>query len=103
MAAIRPVNSSHWRTDVVTTRAASTSGGGGGGASAWPLLQAVMTVAMTTMAMAERPARSDASKQWRYGTSALLTCCDTKVEVNFNFENSRGKLIRGALSCYRRF
>src|SRR5882672_6483885 len=55
MAAIRPVNSSHWRTDLVTTWAASTSGGGGGGASAWPLLQAVMTVAMTTMAMAERP------------------------------------------------
>src|SRR5713101_5845324 len=94
MAATRPVNSSHWRTDLVTTSAASTSGGGGG-ASAWPLLQAVMTVAMTTMAMAERPARSDASKQWRYGTSALLTCNDTQVEVNFNFGNSRGKLIRG--------
>src|SRR5205807_6341360 len=72
MAAIRPVNSSHWRTDLVTTWAASTSDGGGGGASAWPLLQAVMTVAMTTMAMAERPARSDASKEWRYGTSVPL-------------------------------
>src|ERR1700730_19218644 len=100
MAAIRPVNSSHWLTDLVTTWAASTSGGGGGGASASLLLQAVMTVAMTTMAMAERPTRSDASKKWRYGTSVLLTCNDTQVEVNFNFENSRGKFIRGALSCY---
>jgi hypothetical protein len=27
---------------------------------------------MTTMAMAERPARSDASKEWRYGTSVPL-------------------------------
>src|SRR5437867_12980780 len=97
MAAIRPVNSSHWRTDLVTTSAASTSGGGGGGASAWLLLQAVITGAMTTMAMAERPARSDASKQWRYGTSALLTCSYIEVDVNFNFENSRGQLIRGAL------
>jgi hypothetical protein len=50
--------------------------------------------------MAERPARSDASKQWRYGTSALLTCSYIEVDVNFNFENSRGQLIRGALSCY---
>jgi len=41
-------------------------------ASAWPLLQAVMTLAMTTMAMAERPARSDAGKEWRYGTSVPL-------------------------------
>src|SRR5580704_9557408 len=88
MAAIRPVNSSHWRTDLVTTSAASTSGGGGG-ESAWLLLQAVMTVAMTTMATAERPARSDASKKRRYGTSVLLTGNDTQVEVNFNFENSR--------------
>jgi hypothetical protein len=63
MAAIRPVNTSHWRTDVVTTWAASTSGGGGGeGASAWLLLQAVIVVAMATMATAERLARSDASK-----------------------------------------
>jgi len=54
-AAIRPVNSSHWCTDLVTTWATSTSGGGDGGASAWLLLQAVMVVAMTTMAMAERP------------------------------------------------
>src|SRR5882672_12836326 len=91
MAAIRPVNSSHCRTDLVTIWAASTSGGGGGGASAWPLLQAVMTVAMTTMAMAERPARSDASKEWRYGTSVPLDCSDTQVEVNFNFGISRGK------------
>ena len=60
---IRPVNTSHWRTDVVTTWAASTSGGGGGeGASAWLLLQAVIVVAMATMATAERLARSDASK-----------------------------------------
>ena len=41
---------------------AFASGGGEGGASASLLLQAVMTMAMTTMAMAERPARSDASK-----------------------------------------
>src|SRR6266404_1453637 len=100
MAAIRPVNSSHWRTDLVMTWTASTSGGGGGGASAWPLLQAVITGAMTTMAMAERPARSDASKQWRYGTSALLTCSDTQVEVNFNFKNARGGFCTAALSCY---
>src|ERR1700758_1261961 len=85
MAAIRPLNSSHWRTDLVTTWAASTSGGGGG-ASAWLLLQAVMTVAMTTMATAKRPARSDGTRSWRYGTSVLLTSSDglTKVEVNFN-------------------
>jgi hypothetical protein len=62
-AAIRPVNSSHWRTDLVTTWTASTSGGGDDGASAWLLLQAVITGAMTTTAMAERPARSDASKE----------------------------------------
>jgi hypothetical protein len=33
----------------------------------------VMTAAMTTMAMAERPARSDASKEWPYRMSFLLT------------------------------
>src|SRR6266850_8274835 len=93
-AAIRPVNSSHWRTYLVTTWAASTSGGGGDGASAWLLLQAVMAVAMTTMAMAERPARSDASKQWRYGTSVLLTCSYTKVKVSFNFKKCKGKILR---------
>src|SRR5438034_11679636 len=94
MAAIRPVNSSHWRTDLVTTWATSTSGGGDGGASAWLLLQAVMTVAMTTMAMAERPARSDASKQWRYGTNALLTCSYFELEVSFNFQKCKGKILR---------
>jgi hypothetical protein len=51
------------------------------------------------MAIAERPARSDASKEWRYGTSVPLDLV-SKVEVNFNFEISRGKLIRGALSRY---
>src|ERR1700752_2520028 len=95
MAAIRPVNSSHWRTDLVTTWAASTSGGGGGGASASLLVQAVMTVAMTTMATAERPARSDTSKQRRYGTSALLTCSHIEVEVSFNFRNARGGFCAG--------
>src|ERR1700724_2075868 len=100
MAAIRPVNSSHWRTDLVTTWATSTSGGGDGGASTWLLLQAVMAVAMTTMAMAERPARNDASKQWRYGTSALLTCSYIKAEVSFNFTNARGRFCAGTPSCY---
>ena len=90
MAAIRPVNSSHWRTDLVTTWAASTSGGGGGGASAWLLLQAVITRAMTTMAMAERPARSDASKQWRYGTSALLTGSDVELKLTSTSKSARG-------------
>src|SRR5580692_6442879 len=95
MAAIRPVNSSHWRTDLITTWAASTSGGGGGGASALLLLQAVMTVAMTTMAMAERPARSDTSKYWRYGTSVLLK---TSVE----YWKSLGlRLRRSALEASR--
>jgi len=45
----------------VTTWATSTSGGGDGGLPLL-LLQAVMVVAMTTMAMAERPARSDAAQ-----------------------------------------
>src|SRR5580693_1194827 len=92
MAAIRPVNSSHWRTDLVTTWAASTSGGGGGGASASLLLQAVMTVAMTTMAMAERPARSGASKEWRYGTSVPLTGGEVNTELNFNFKKVKRRL-----------
>src|SRR3984893_17379206 len=94
IAAIRPVNSSHWRTDLVTTWTASTSGGGDGGASARLLLQAAMTVTMTTMATAERPARSDATKQWRYGTSALLTCNYIEVEVSFNLKNARGGFLR---------
>src|SRR6266704_2599957 len=90
MAAIRPVNSSHWRTDLVTTWAASTSGGGGG-ASAWVLLQAAMTVAMTTTAIAERPARSDASMQWRYSTSVLLTgsVASINIEPSFNFKKCK--------------
>src|SRR5260370_22843299 len=94
MAAIRPVNSSHWRTDLVTTWAASTSGGGGGGASAWLLLQAVMTVAMTTMAMAERPARSDASKPWRYGMNALLTGRDLGLKFTSTSKSARGRFMR---------
>ena len=57
MAAIRPVNSSHWCTDLVTTWAASTSGGGG--ASAWLLPQAVMTVAMTTISEKTRAQRRE--------------------------------------------
>src|SRR5712672_2962840 len=91
MAAIRPVNSSHWRTDLVTTWTASTSGGGDDGASAWLLLQAVITGAMTTMAMAERPARSDASNEWRCGTRVPLDWANIQVEVNFNFKSSRGR------------
>src|SRR5882762_617037 len=97
MAAIRPVNSSHWRTDLVTTWTASTSGGGDDGASAWLLLQAVITGAMTTMAMAERPARSDASKEWRCGTSVPLRA-DIEVEVNFNFNKFKGEIL-----CRRSF
>jgi hypothetical protein len=58
------------------------------------LLQAVMTVAMTTMAMAERPARSDASKERRYGTGILLTCSCIEVEVSFNFKKCKGKILR---------
>src|ERR1700720_1020304 len=94
MAAIRPVNSSHWRTDLVTTWAASTSGGGGGGASAALLLQAVMTVAMTTMAMAERPARSDRGRKGRYGTSALLTGSDVKLKLASTSKSARGSFMR---------
>src|SRR5882724_4039169 len=102
MAAIRPVNSSHWRTDLVTTWAASTSGGGGGGASAWLLPQAVMTVAMTTMAMAERLARSDGSKEWRCGTSVLLTGSNVRLilKLTSTKEKSKGSFCAGALSCY---
>src|SRR6266853_4996039 len=94
MAAIRPVNSSHWRTDLVTTWTASTSGGGDDGASAWPLLQAVITKAMTTMAMAERPARSDASKPWRYGMSALLTGSDLELKLTSTSKSARGSFMR---------
>src|SRR5690349_6730282 len=94
MAAIRPVNSSHWRTDLVTTWAASTSGGEGGGASASLLSQAVMTVAKTTMAMAKRPARSDTNKYWRYGTSALLTGSDVKFKLTSTSKNARGGFMR---------
>src|SRR4029077_1837437 len=98
MAAIRPVNSSHWRTDLVTTWAASTSGGGGGGASAWPLLQAVMTVAMTTMAMADRPARSDPSKEWRYDKSALLTGSDVELGSSSNDEPQNSAALAARIS-----
>src|ERR1700745_797602 len=94
MAAIRPVNSSHWRTDLVTTWAASTMGGGGGGASAWLLLQAGMAAGMTITEMAERPARSGERKRWRYGTSVLLTSSDVllKLKLTSIYGKSKRKL-----------
>src|SRR5258707_13001566 len=90
MAATRPVNSSHWRTDLVTTWAASTSGGGGG-ASAWLLLQAAMTVALTIMATAERPARSGASKELRARHRVPFTWGEHEPKLNFNLCECAGE------------